>query len=142
MTRAIHLIGIGGLVLGGSQEQSSGTGLPPVDYSLTADSQPQAGVPKGTVTRYVLAPGKFFPGTPHNYQVYVPAQYEASRPTAFMIFLDGSGYAGDRCRSALSLVVRCGRSSFGAIACRSWRSPAEAGHHRSRSHVIAGSVRL
>ena len=48
------------------------SGLPPVDYSLGPDSQPQPGVPAGTVTRHVLAPGKFFPGTPHNYQVYVP----------------------------------------------------------------------
>jgi enterochelin esterase family protein len=56
------------------------SGLPPADYSLGPDSQPQPGVPKGAVTRHVLAPGKFFPGTPHNYQVYVPAQRDASRP--------------------------------------------------------------
>src|SRR5712671_6888465 len=69
-----------------------------LDYSLGPDSQPQPDVPKGTLTRHVLAPGKFFPGTPHNYQVYVPAQYESSRPTAYMIFLDGSGYAGNGVR--------------------------------------------
>ena len=72
--------------------------LPPVDYSLGPDSQPQSGVPTGTVTRHVLAPGKFFPGTPHNYQVYVPAQRDPGRPLPFMIFLDGSGYAGDNVR--------------------------------------------
>src|SRR5256885_4182757 len=71
---------------------------PPLDYSLGADSQPHDGVPAGTVTKHVLAPGKFFPGTPHNYQVYVPAQYDASRPVAYMIFLDGSGYAGNAVR--------------------------------------------
>ena len=74
------------------------SGLGPIDYSLAADSQPQPGVPIGTVTKHVLAPGKFFPGTPHNYQVYVPAQYEAGRPIAYMIFLDGSGYAGNAVR--------------------------------------------
>ncbi|OLC48364.1 MAG: hypothetical protein AUH43_09645 [Acidobacteria bacterium 13_1_40CM_65_14] len=73
-------------------------GLPPLDYSLTADSQPQPNVPKGTSTRHVLPPGKFFPGTPHNYQVYVPAQYDPSHPIAYMIFLDGSGYAGNNVR--------------------------------------------
>jgi sugar lactone lactonase YvrE len=72
--------------------------LPPVDYSLGADSQPQPGVPKGTLTRHTLAPGKLFPGTPHNYQIYVPAQYDPGRPLACMIFLDGSGYAGDGVR--------------------------------------------
>ena len=71
---------------------------PPVDYSLGPDSQPQPGVPKGTVTRHTLPPGRFFPGTPHNYQVYVPAQYDASRSLAYMIFLDGTGYAGDNVR--------------------------------------------
>ena len=74
------------------------SGLPPADYSLGPDSQPQPGVPKGAVTRHVLAPGKFFPGTPHNYQVYVPAQCDPGRPLPFMIFLDGGGYAGDNVR--------------------------------------------
>jgi enterochelin esterase-like enzyme len=72
--------------------------LPPLDYSLGRDSQPQPGVPAGTVTKHVLAPGKYFPGTPHNYQVYVPAQYDAARPIAYMIFLDGNGYAGNGVR--------------------------------------------
>jgi gluconolactonase len=78
--------------------QAPPSALPPLDYSLGADSQPQAGVPKGTLTRHVLAPGKFFPGTPHDYQVYVPAQYDPAHPIASMIFLDGSGYAGNNVR--------------------------------------------
>ena len=82
----------------GGVPQAPASNLPPLDYSLTADSQPQPDTPKGTLTKHVLAPGKFFPGTPHNYQVYVPAQYDASRPIAFMIFLDGSGYAGNNVR--------------------------------------------
>jgi gluconolactonase len=61
------------------------------DYSLGPDSQPQPGVPKGTVTKNTLEPGKFYPGTPHNYSVYVPAQYDAAKPAPFMVFLDGSG---------------------------------------------------
>src|SRR5258708_28460980 len=67
-------------------------------YSLGPDSQPQDGVPKGTVTKHVLAAGVFYPGTPHNYSVYVPAQYDVKKPTAFMVFLDGSGYLGDGIR--------------------------------------------
>src|SRR6266481_9526684 len=67
-------------------------------YSLGPDSQPRDGVPKGTVTKHVLAAGVFYPGTPHNYAVYVPAQYDAEKPTAFMVFLDGSGYLGDGIR--------------------------------------------
>ena len=69
--------------------------LPAQDYTLGPDSQPQAGVPKGIVTRFVLPPGKYYPGTPHNCAVYVPAEYDASKPTPFMIFLDGSQALGN-----------------------------------------------
>lgn len=75
-----------------------GFGQPPLDYSLGPDSQPHTGVPTGALSKHVLQPGKLFPGTPHNYQIYVPAQYDASRPIASMIFLDGSGYAGNNVR--------------------------------------------
>jgi gluconolactonase len=68
------------------------------DYTLGPDSQPQSGVPKGVVTKYTLKPGKFFPGTPHAYSVYVPAQYTAAKPAPFMIFLDGSGALGNGVR--------------------------------------------
>jgi gluconolactonase len=88
----------GCLAIGAVVWLAAQSGLTPVDYSLGPDSQPQEGVPKGTLTRHVLAPGRFFPGTPHNYQVYVPAQYDPARPIAWMIFLDGSGYAGNNVR--------------------------------------------
>ncbi len=65
------------------------------DYALGPDSQPNPNVPKGVVTKYQLAPGKFYPGTPHTYSVYVPAKYDASKPAPFMIFLDGSGSLGN-----------------------------------------------
>jgi gluconolactonase len=65
------------------------------DYPLGVDSQPHDGVPKGTVTKYQLEPGKFYPGTPHTYWVYVPAQYDASKPAPFMIYMDGGGPVGN-----------------------------------------------
>jgi gluconolactonase len=77
---------------------SLGVPLPAEDYTLGPDSQPQDDVPKGAVTKFVLPPGKTYPGTPHNCSVYVPAQYDASKPTPFMIFLDGSQALGDSMR--------------------------------------------
>ncbi len=77
---------------------SAAMALPAQDYTLGPDSQPQDGVPKGTVTKFVLPPGKSYPGTPHDCSVYVPAQYDASKPTPFMIFLDGSQALGDSMR--------------------------------------------
>ena len=67
-------------------------------YSLGPDSQPQNGVPKGVVTSYKLAAGAFYPGAPHNYSVYVPAQYDAQKPAPFMVFLDGSGFLSNNVR--------------------------------------------
>lgn len=64
-------------------------------YPLGPDSQPRDGVPKGAVTRLTLAPGQVYAGVPHNYAVYVPAQYDASKPAPFMVFLDGSGALGN-----------------------------------------------
>src|SRR5664279_1407719 len=61
-------------------------------YPLGPDSQAHDGVPKGNVIRNLrLEPGKFYPGTPHDYVIYVPAQYDASKPTPYMVFLDGLG---------------------------------------------------
>jgi gluconolactonase len=68
------------------------------DYPLGPDSQPQAGVPKGTTTKYELAPGKFYPGTPHAYSIYVPAQYDAAKPAPYMVFMDGSGSLNNNVR--------------------------------------------
>jgi hypothetical protein len=68
------------------------------DYTLGPDSQPQSGVPKGTITKYELKAGPFYPGTPHTYSIYAPAQYDAANPTPFMILLDGGAFLSDRVR--------------------------------------------
>ena len=67
-------------------------------YTLGPDSELHDGVPKGTVTKFVLPPGRYYPGTPHNCAVYVPAQYDAAKATPFMIFLDGSQALGNGMR--------------------------------------------
>jgi gluconolactonase len=70
-------------------------------YVLGPDSNPQAGVPMGSVTKYELKPGRFYPGAPHTYSVYVPAQYDAAKPTPFMIFLDGSGFLSGKVQAPI-----------------------------------------
>ena len=67
-------------------------------YVLGPDSQPRAGVPQGVISKHKLEAGQFYPGTPHNYSLYIPARYDASKPTPFMIFLDGSGSLGNGVR--------------------------------------------
>jgi gluconolactonase len=68
------------------------------DYALGPDSQPHIGVPRGSVAKYELKAGTFYPGTPHTYSIYVPAQYDAAKPTSFMIFLDGDFFLIDKMR--------------------------------------------
>lgn len=62
------------------------------DYVLGPDSQPQAGVPEGKVIHKTFAQSKVFPGTTRDYWIYVPAQYDASKPACLMVFQDGGGY--------------------------------------------------
>lgn len=61
-------------------------------YQFGADSQEHDGVPKGTVEKFNLRPGKTFQGARHDCWLYVPAQYNSSKPACVMIFQDGGGY--------------------------------------------------
>jgi len=61
-------------------------------YTLGPDSQPRDGVPKGIVTKYSWNDSKIYPGTTRDYWVYVPAQYDGSKPACVMIFQDGGGF--------------------------------------------------
>ena len=66
------------------------------DYKLGPDSQFNPAVPHGKVTKHTLlaSTNSVFPGTVRDYWVYVPAQYDGSRPAALMVFQDGGGYVG------------------------------------------------
>jgi sugar lactone lactonase YvrE/enterochelin esterase-like enzyme len=59
------------------------------DYQPGPDSKPQAGVPKGTVQKFTFTQSKVFPGTEHNYSVYVPAQYDPATPACVYVNQDG-----------------------------------------------------
>jgi enterochelin esterase family protein len=60
-------------------------------YELGPLSQAQEGVPKGQVSERVRR-SEVFPGTIRRYWIYEPAQYDASKPTAVMVFQDGHAY--------------------------------------------------
>ena len=62
------------------------------DYTLGPDSQPQPGVPKGRVEGPLLFKSQIFRNTVRQYWVYVPAQYDAAKPAAVMVFQDGHKY--------------------------------------------------
>lgn len=61
------------------------------DYKLGSDSQPQA-VPRGEVRQGKFESSTVFPGTTREYFVYVPKQYDATKPACLLVCFDGGGF--------------------------------------------------
>jgi len=65
------------------------------DYKLGPESTNRfAGAPKGRVEKFQFAESKVFPDTTRDCWIYIPAQYDGSKPAALMVFQDGGGYVG------------------------------------------------
>jgi len=62
-------------------------------YHLGPDSQRKEGVPKGIVTKSEWQ-SKLYNNF-REYYVYVPAQYDLTKPAALMVFQDGHAYVND-----------------------------------------------
>lgn len=65
------------------------------DYKLGPDSEEQAEVPHGKVSKHSWT-SKIFPDTVRDYWIYVPAQYDAKKPTNVMVFQDGQAYVNPK----------------------------------------------
>jgi enterochelin esterase-like enzyme len=63
----------------------------PSDYQYGPDSQHQPGVPQGNITQFQHT-SHIFPDAQRYYWVYVPQQYDPTRPAAVMVFQDGNRY--------------------------------------------------
>jgi len=59
-------------------------------YKLGPDSKRKDGVPGGTVTKYTWE-SKLYNNF-REYYIYVPAQYDSTKPAALMVFQDGHAY--------------------------------------------------
>jgi enterochelin esterase-like enzyme len=62
------------------------------DYKLGPDSERQDGVPEGAVTKHSWNNSRVFKGTERDYWVYVPKQFDGSKPACVMVFQDGGNY--------------------------------------------------
>jgi hypothetical protein len=58
-------------------------------YVPGPDSAPQAGVPQGKIIPMEPWKSKIYEGTLRDWWLYVPAQYDGSKPACVMIFCDG-----------------------------------------------------
>src|SRR6185295_1364389 len=61
----------------------------PGDYPLTADSLPQANVPKGKLEGPFEFRSRIIANTVRRYWVFVPAQYKPEKPASLLVFQDG-----------------------------------------------------
>ncbi|GIX03301.1 MAG: esterase [Planctomycetaceae bacterium] len=62
------------------------------DYTLGPDSHRQPGVPEGKILPGKWISEKIYPGTERDYWVYIPEQYDGTKPAALMVFQDGGNY--------------------------------------------------
>lgn len=74
------------------------------NYQLGSDSQRQEGVPRGTITQGRFLSEKVYAGTEREFWIYVPAQYDASKPACLMVFNDGGGYVSETGHSRVPIV--------------------------------------
>jgi enterochelin esterase family protein len=58
-------------------------------YTLTADSLPQPGVPRGRLEGPFEFHSRVFAGTVRRYWIFVPAQYSSRTPANVLVFQDG-----------------------------------------------------
>jgi enterochelin esterase family protein len=66
------------------------------EYKLGPESTERApGVLKGRVEKFQYTESKVFPDTSRDCWVYIPAQYDGSKPAALMVFQDGGGYVSE-----------------------------------------------
>ena len=62
------------------------------EWPTHPDSVEQDGVPKGEILTFTFDQSKVFPGTSRKIWVYVPAQYDASKPACLYVGQDGIKY--------------------------------------------------
>jgi enterochelin esterase-like enzyme len=74
--------------------KSVGSGIVKIEYyPYAADSLKQEGVPEGALHKHSWNESAIFPDTTRELLVYLPAQYDGSKPAALMVFQDGLRHA-------------------------------------------------
>jgi sugar lactone lactonase YvrE/enterochelin esterase-like enzyme len=63
------------------------------NYPAHPDSLVKPGVPQGKLEGPFVWKSEIYPGTERNYQLYIPAQYDASKPACVFVVQDGIGRA-------------------------------------------------
>src|SRR5487761_2235867 len=67
-------------------------------------SYEQPDVPQGKMSEKLVHTSKVYPGMQSEYWIYVPAQYDPSKPAALMIWQDGQGHIARNGRRTLNVL--------------------------------------
>ena len=62
-------------------------------YEMPAEAKAQAGVPEGRLEKFEWKESHVFPNTVRDVTVYIPAQYDATKPASLMVWQDGTRHA-------------------------------------------------
>jgi enterochelin esterase family protein len=65
---------------------------PDAGYVPGPDSMTHEGVPQGQLIKNHMKDCKTYPGIERDWWIYVPAQYDATKPACLLVFQDGGGY--------------------------------------------------
>lgn len=81
------------------------TALSAEEYKLGPESTERApGVPVGRVEQFAFNESKVFPDTTRDSWIYIPAQYDGSKPAALMVFQDGHEYVSEKASQRVPIV--------------------------------------
>jgi enterochelin esterase-like enzyme len=89
------------------------SGPAPAPPPLTGDALQHPGVPTGTLSDRLTLRSQVYDGMVSNYWIYVPAQYDAKKAAAVMVFQDGEAYlnrnGGHPALNALDNLIAAGK---------------------------------
>jgi enterochelin esterase family protein len=74
------------------------------NYTYTADSDPQKGVPLGKLVKFEWNQSRLFPETAREVTVYIPAQYKPGTEACLMVWQDGSRHVDPKGSMRASVV--------------------------------------
>lgn len=74
------------------------------NYTYTADSDPQKGVPVGKLVKFEWNQSRLFPETVREVTVYIPAQYKPGAEACLMVWQDGSRHVDPKGSMRASVV--------------------------------------
>jgi gluconolactonase len=102
---------------------------------LTDDSKPNPAVPHGETIGGYLADSSAYPGTEHDFKVYVPAQYNPATPACLLFCLDG---IPEHAATVLDNLIASGEMpvtiAVGLSAGTVWKTKASAAYRWDRSY--------